>query len=56
MKILSRDFTLKEKILLLLLSAVLVGLFYYQFVDQPVRMALNSCASEMATSRSSWTP
>ena len=49
MKILSRDFTLKEKILLLLLSAVLVGLFYYQFVDQPVRMALNSCAAEKAS-------
>jgi Tfp pilus assembly protein PilO len=46
MKILSRDFTLKEKILLLLLSLILVGLAYYQFVDQPVRSALESARSE----------
>ena len=40
MKVLSRSFSLKEKILLLLLSLILVGLAYYQFVDQPVRSAL----------------
>lgn len=46
MKVLSRDFTLKEKLLLLLLSLVLVGLAYYQFVDQPVRSALEAARSE----------
>ena len=37
MKILSRDFTLKEKILLLLLALVLIVLGYYQFIDKPCR-------------------
>lgn len=46
MKVLSRDFTLKEKLLLLLLSLVLVGLAYYQFVDQPVRTALEAARTE----------
>ena len=46
MKVLSRDFTLKEKLLLLLLSLILVGLAYYQFVDQPVRTALASAQAE----------
>ena len=46
MKALSRSFTLKEKILLLLLSLVLVGLAYYQFVDQPVRSALAQAQAE----------
>ena len=49
MKILSRDFTFQERLLLIFLSLVLVGLFYYQFVDQPVRTALNSCATEKAS-------
>lgn len=46
MKVLSRDFTMKEKLLLLLLSLILVGLAYYQFVDQPVRSALESARIE----------
>ena len=46
MKVLSRDFTLKEKLLLLLLSLVLVGLAYYQFVDQPVRSKVESAHAE----------
>ena len=46
MKVLSRDFTTKEKLLLLLLSLILVGLAYYQFVDQPVRIALESARTE----------
>ena len=46
MKVLSRDFSLKERLLLLLLGLVLVGLAYYQFVDQPVRTALASAAAE----------
>lgn len=46
MKVLSRDFTLKEKILLLVLSLILVGLAYYQFVDQPVRTELEAARTE----------
>ena len=46
MKALSRSFTLKEKILLLLLSLILVALAYYQFVDQPVRSALAQAQAE----------
>lgn len=46
MKVLSRSFSLKEKILLLLLSLILVGLAYYQFVDQPVRSALATAQAE----------
>ena len=46
MKVLSRDFTMKEKLLLLLLSLILVGLAYYQFVDQPVRSALAAAHAE----------
>ena len=46
MKVLSRSFSLKEKILLLLLSLILVALAYYQFVDQPVRSALAQAQAE----------
>ena len=46
MKILSRDFTLKEKVLLLVLVAILLGLAYYWFVDQPVRQQLENCAAQ----------
>ncbi len=46
MKVLSRDFSMKEKLLLLVLSLVLVGLAYYQFVDRPVREALASAQTE----------
>ena len=46
MKILSRDFTLGERILLIALAVVLVGLVYYRFVDQPVRAAISSAQSE----------
>ena len=46
MKVLSRDFTLKEKLLLLLLGLILVGLAYFQFVDRPVREALQIAHSE----------
>ena len=40
MRILSRDFTALEKIVLLVLVLVLMGLGYYQFVDQPVRKGI----------------
>lgn len=46
MKVLSRDFTMKEKLLLLLLGLILVGLAYYQFVDRPVREALDIAHAE----------
>lgn len=46
MKVLSRDFTLKERLLLLFLGLVLVALAYYQFVDKPVRAALESARVE----------
>ena len=46
MKALSRDFSLKEKILLLFLCLVLVGLAYYQFVDRPVRESLAAAQAE----------
>ena len=46
MKVISREFSLKEKILLLLLSLVLVGLAYYQFVDRPVRATVTSAHRE----------
>ena len=49
MKILSRDFSGKEKILILVLVLVLVGLIYYQFVDKPVRESLEKAASEKET-------
>jgi len=46
MKMLSRDFTLKEKILILILVLVLLALAYYQFVDQPIRSAIQKAESE----------
>lgn len=46
MKVFSRDFTLREKILLLFLCVLLVGAMYYQFVDQPVRRAVQNAKSE----------
>ena len=36
----NREFTLREKLLLLVLALVLVGLVYYQFVDKNVRGTL----------------
>ncbi len=49
MKIMSRNFTRSEKILLLLLAVILLGLFYYKAVDQNVR---NSIASSEAEAQS----
>ncbi|MCR5664864.1 MAG: type II secretion system protein M [Oscillospiraceae bacterium] len=46
MKILSRDFTIKERVLILLLCLLLLGLVYYQFVDQPVRQAIANANAE----------
>lgn len=46
MKTLSRDFTLRERVLIILLSVILLGMCYYQFVDVPVRTAINSAHAE----------
>ena len=42
MKIMSRDFTLSEKIMLLILALILLGLVYYWFVDQTVRSSITA--------------
>ena len=46
MKRLSRDFTIREKILLLILALLLVGFAYYRFVDVPVREGIASAQSK----------
>ena len=46
MKILSRDFTTAEKILLAVLALILLGLVYYYFVDQNVRSSITSSEAE----------
>ena len=46
MKILSRDFTTAEKILLAVLALILLGLVYYRFVDQNVRASITSSEAE----------
>lgn len=46
MKVLSRDFTFREKLLIFFLGLILVALAYYQFVDKPVRAALESAHTE----------
>ena len=51
MKILSREFTRAEKLLIALLLVVLVGLAYYQFVDKPVRASIASSEAEAASLR-----
>ena len=46
MKILSRDFTNREKILIAILALVLLALVYYQFVDKTVRATVANSESE----------
>ena len=46
MKFLSRGFSIKEKVLILVLLLVLLGLAYYEFVDQPVRNSIDKAESE----------
>ncbi len=46
MKLLSKDFTRGEKIVMILLSLVLVGMVYYFLVDRPVRTAMDSARKE----------
>ncbi len=51
MKALSRDFSNKEKILLVLLSLILVGLVYYWFVDVRVRDSIASFEADAQASQ-----
>ena len=46
MKIMSRDFTNKEKVLLVVLALILVALAYYYFVDQNVRSTITAADAE----------
>ena len=46
MKLLNRDFTNKEKVVLLVLIVALMALAYYNFVDQVVRREMEAAAAE----------
>ena len=46
MKIMSRDFTRTEKILIVVLVLILLALVYYQFVDKTVRASITNAQSE----------
>lgn len=46
MKIMSRDFTTREKIMLLILTLILLAAGYYVVVDQPIRTAINEARSQ----------
>ena len=46
MKIMSRDFTVREKIMLLVLTLILLAVGYYLVVDQPIRTAINEAKSQ----------
>ena len=46
MNLLTRDFTRFEKLVLLFLTLVLMGLGYYRFVDQPVRNGIEEAHAE----------
>lgn len=48
MKLLTREFTFREKLLLVVLMAMLFGFGYYYFIDQPVRNEIARCEAEKA--------
>ena len=48
MKVLSRDFTMREKILLLALAVLIIGIGYYKFIDEPVRSTIANAKAEEA--------
>lgn len=52
MRVMSRDFTLTEKIMLGLLIVILLGLGYYYFVDQPTRQTIANSEAEAAALQS----
>ena len=55
MKLLSRDFTRGEKVLLLLLALILIVLAYFQFVFKPVRDGIAKANSESENLRTELT-
>ena len=48
MSVLSRDFTRREKVFLLILLLFLLGFAYYQFVDVPIRTGIAEAEAEAA--------
>ena len=46
MKLISRDFTALEKLILLILTLILMGLGYYRFIDQPVRQGIEEADAQ----------
>ncbi len=48
MSIMSRDFTTREKVIILILVLFLMGFCYYQFIDKPVRESLANAEAETA--------
>ena len=48
MNVMSRDFTVREKIILLILVLFLIGFGYYQFIDKPVRESIAKAEAESA--------
>ena len=48
MKVLSRDFTMREKRLLLALAVLIIGIGYYKFIDEPVRSTIANAKAEEA--------
>lgn len=49
MKILSRDFTLREKVLLLILGIILIGLLYVRFIYMPVIDSIDRLKAEQSS-------
>lgn len=47
MRVMSRDFTRSEKLLILVLVLILLGLAYYQFVDRNVRETITNAEAEV---------
>lgn len=52
MKIMSRNFSRSEKILLAVLAVILIGLLYYRLVDQTVRNSLAASEAEVQSLQS----
>lgn len=46
MKMFSREFSRTEKLLIIVLVVILLGLVYYQFVDKSVRSSIENASSE----------
>lgn len=55
MKVWSREFTRTEKVLLLILAVILVGLVYYQFVHRPVQKAIDAAEAEYSALQTEYT-